>query len=91
MKRRQHTPEFKFKVVKEAFKERHSIQELARRFEVHPVQISTWKKEFDQRAKGLFHRSNARKSEDQKQKQLDQCYQIIGQQKIEIEFFKKNL
>ncbi|MCY4268049.1 MAG: transposase [Flavobacteriaceae bacterium] len=32
MEQRQHTPEFKFKVVKEALKERHSIQELARRF-----------------------------------------------------------
>ncbi|MCY4253912.1 MAG: transposase [Flavobacteriaceae bacterium] len=35
MKRRQHTPEFKFKVVKETLKERHNIQELACRFEVH--------------------------------------------------------
>ncbi len=69
MKQKQHTPELKFKVVKEAFKERHSIQALARRFDIHPIQISTWKKEFDQRAKNLFHRSNIRKSEDQKQKQ----------------------
>ena len=63
MKRRQHTP-----VVKEAFKERNRIQELARRFDIHPVPIATWKKEFGQRANNLFHRSNARKTEGQKQK-----------------------
>jgi len=32
-------------VVIEALKERSTIEELARKYELHPTQINTWKKE----------------------------------------------
>ncbi len=43
--RRKFGAEFKTKVVLEALKERSTVEELARKYELHPTQINTWKKE----------------------------------------------
>lgn len=43
-KRRRHDPEFKARVALEALKGVRTIQEIAKEFDVHPVQVSEWKK-----------------------------------------------
>ncbi len=45
-KRRKFTNKFKIQLVLEALKERETLSELAKRFELHPNQISNWNKEF---------------------------------------------
>ena len=42
--RRNHSPAFKAKVTLEAVKGQDTVAQLAARYEVHPVQIQTWKK-----------------------------------------------
>jgi transposase-like protein len=42
--RRKHTAEFKARVALEALKERRTVNEIAADVEVHPVQVSQWKK-----------------------------------------------
>ena len=44
-KRRQHTGEFKAKVALAALKADKTINELASQFQVHPLQVSQWKKQ----------------------------------------------
>jgi transposase-like protein len=44
-KRRRHEPEFKARVAIEALKNVKTIQALAKEFEIHPVQVSEWKKQ----------------------------------------------
>ena len=42
--RRRHSAAFKAKVALEAARQTKTIAELAKTFQVHPVQISQWKK-----------------------------------------------
>jgi transposase/putative transposase len=42
--RRRHDPEFKARVALEAIKGMKTFQEIAKDFDIHPVQVSEWKK-----------------------------------------------
>ena len=43
-KRRRFTAEFKARVALEALRERDSVQAIAARHELHPNQVTTWKR-----------------------------------------------
>jgi transposase len=90
--RRKFTSAFKVKVVIEALKERHSIEELSRKYELHPTQITTWKKAFLENAASVFEDPETR-GEDEKyrEEETQKLYAQIGQQKVEIDFLKKKL
>jgi transposase-like protein len=55
-KRRKFSPAFKAKVTIEALKERESLTELSKRFEVHPTMISKWKQEFLENSSAAFEK-----------------------------------
>ena len=52
--RRKFSAAFKAKVALEAIKEKETLQQLASKFEVHPNQITLWKKEFLEGAEQIF-------------------------------------
>ena len=89
MKRRKFTSKFKTKVVLEALKERSTIAELAQKFELHPNQINTWKKEFLNGAEDVFDSPSSVKSEEDQEK--DRLLKTIGQLKVEVDFLKDAL
>ena len=88
MKRRKFTAKFKTKVVLEALIERSTVQELAKKHELHPNQISKWKAEFLSKAESVFDSES--KATDQEEN-TEKLYKVIGQQKVEIDFLKKAL
>ena len=90
--RRKFSADFKAKVVIEALKERSTIEELSKKYEVHPNQIHTWKKEFLNNASLVFS-SGDKNSEDKKlqEAEREKLYAQIGQQKVEIDWLKKKL
>jgi transposase len=90
--RRKFSADFKAKVVLEALKERNTVEELAKKYELHPNQIHSWKKEFLNNASVVFS-SGEKRMEDKKQQEeeREKLYAQIGQQKVEIDWLKKKL
>jgi transposase len=89
MKRRKnYSSGFKTKVVLEALQERETIQEIGKKYEIHPNQISTWKSQFLANAISVFEKGVA-KSDDEKEK--DALFKKVGQLQIENDFLKKVL
>lgn len=52
--RRAHSPAFKAKVAPAAVKGERTLAELAQQFDVHPNQITTWKRQLLEGAAGVF-------------------------------------
>jgi len=89
-KRRKFKSEFKAKVVLEALKERDTIEVLAKKFELSPTQISTWKSLALANFQSVF--GNEEKPEkNEPHVDVQYLYAQIGQMKIELDFLKKKL
>lgn len=86
-KRRKFTVAFKTKVVIEALKERETLQELSKRFELQPNQISQWKRAFLNNADKAFDK----KESDENNVDINKLYQKIGELEVERDFLKKSL
>ena len=88
--RRKFTAEFKSKVCVEALKEQQTIEALAKKYDLHPTQINTWKKEFLQNASVVFEKEGTSKQSDHEA--LTQAlYAQIGELKVANDFLKKSL
>lgn len=85
--RRNHAPAFKAKVALEALKGEQTIVELAQRFQVHPNQITEWKKQLLENAAEIFSR-------ERKAEQLPTVKDLhakIGQLSMENDFLSSAL
>lgn len=87
---RKHTPAFKARVVLEALKERETMSELAQRFELHPTQISAWKKEFLAGAAQVFSEGPQVDSKAHEAEKA-RLHQQIGELTVTVNWLKKKL
>ena len=87
-KRKSYASGFKTKVVLEALQERETVQEIGRKYDLHPSQISSWKSQFLSNASTVFEKGVS-KTEDDKEK--DALFKKVGQLQLENDFLKKVL
>lgn len=88
-KRRRHDPEFKARVALEAIKKIRSIQEIAKEYDIHPVQVSEWKKAMLERAASVFGPGAKNLAESDFEEERSKLHAKIGQQAVEIDFLTK--
>jgi len=65
--RRNHGAVFKAKVALEAIKGEQTLVELSERFQVHPNQITEWKKQLLERASEIFDKEKQSQGPDVKE------------------------
>ena len=90
--RRTLSSEFKAMVALEAIKEIKTISEIAQQYQIHPNQVSQWKKEFLANAEKVFDSGNEEKEQiNLLKKEKEDLVQQIGQLTVDNNWLKKKL
>jgi transposase len=82
--RRNHSPEFKAKVAFEAIREVKTLSDIAIEYNIHPNQVTQWKKEFQDHAASIFLKDHKPKDDNKEKSRFletikmdDSTYQAI--------------
>lgn len=89
MTRKSYSPEFKAKIALEAIKGVMTANEIGAKYEVHPVQISQWKKELLENMGSIFEGKRPKKPTEDVEAKTSKLYEEIGRLKIEVDWLKK--
>jgi transposase-like protein len=84
--RRKFTAGFKAQVAIEALKERDTMAELSKKYEVHPNMIAKWKQEFIDRSSEIFQTNPPEVDFEAERQKL---FAKIGQLEMERDWLKK--
>ena len=87
-KRKRYSGEFKAKVAREALKEESTIADIAIRFNIHPNQVSEWKKQAIEGLAEVFAGKTERNNVAH-EVQVTELHAKIGQLMVERDFLAK--
>jgi len=88
-KRKRHEPEFKARVALEALKGVKTIQQIAKEYQVHPVQVSEWKKTVLEGAAEAFSPGRARTEEEEFDRERKKLQAKIGELTIDLDWLRE--
>lgn len=88
-KRMYRTKEMKFKIALEAIKGQKQVSEIAEEYQVHPNQVTQWKKELLEKGALVFGKEQSTE-EKTLQEERDFLYKKVGEQTIRIDWLKKS-
>jgi len=88
--RKRYRADFKAKVALEAAKGQKTLSELSSQYQIHPNQITQWKKQLLDEAPIIFSKKSDKLHKQQNQLE-DRLYQQIGQLTVENDWLKKKL
>lgn len=86
--RRNHSSSFKAKVALEAIKGELTVAEIAMKYEVHPTQITKWKKDVLENITGIFE-GKIVNSQVRDDKEKDELYKQIGKLQVQVDFLER--
>ena len=89
MNKKPRSAAFKKKIALEALREDKTIEEIAREYDLHRVQVCKWKRELLEGAESIFEGASKRKAKPDDEKAT--LERKIGQLTIEIDWLKKKL
>ena len=72
--RRKFKSDFKAKVAIESIREQKTIEEICKKYEVHPTKVNLWEKKFLAKTLKLFDKEKAVVSENDSDKKLQNLY-----------------
>jgi transposase-like protein len=84
-KHRQHSPEFKAKVVLELLQGKKTASKICRTHKLNVNVLNRWRNEFVQKASSIFEQVELRSEEEQKIAELEQ---LVGQLTMRLEIAK---
>ena len=90
LKRKRHNAKYKFEVALEAAKGQKTVAELASEHQLHPSQISQWKRQLLDEGEQLFRTGSSRQQREQAMLETE-LYEQIGRLKMELEWLKKKV
>ena len=73
----------------EALKGVKSIQQIAKDYQVHPVQVSEWKKTMTKAATGVFGPGKSKTEGEDFEQERSALHFRIGQLTVEVDFLRK--
>jgi len=89
-RRKQYSSDFKARVALAAIKGDRTLNELAAHYEIHPQQITKWKKQALDALPGVF--TGKIQAADEAAESLQaSLYEEIGRLKVELSWLKKKL
>ena len=88
-KRQIHSLEFKVKVAVDAIRGVKTASELASHYQIHPVQISQWKKQAIEGLSEVFQRGPGSRKPKSEEELTAPLYEEIGRLKMELDWLKK--
>jgi transposase-like protein len=90
IKRKHYDSRFKTTVALEAIKNQRTIAQIASEYEVHPNQVTQWKKQVLEVLPELF-KNRPLQSEKANEQLVAELYRQIGQLKVELDWLKKKV
>ena len=87
-KRKRHDNAFKARVALEALKGIKTIQTIAKEFDLHPMQVSEWKRKLQESLPEAFERGK-KGGPDDFEAERERLHSKIGQLTIELDFVIK--
>ena len=88
-KRRNFSDKFKATVALEALRGDKTVQEIASKRQLHPTQVSTWKRQAIEGMANVF--SNKVKKAENKDGEIKELHAKIGQLAVENDFLSQGL
>jgi transposase-like protein len=90
-KRRRHDPAFKARVAIEALSGAKTLAQIAKEYDLHPMQVSEWKKALQEHSSELFASGSRRRNsvEAEEERTRQELHAKIGEQAVVIDWLKK--